>query len=128
VESALAHEPWLLLDRVPPDLIARLSQSLQVDALIVGALQAYGYRDAGGDRVPQVSVSLRLLTSPGARVQWTGVHSRDGDDGEWLFGFGRVHSLDQLALRTVHEVLETFPVPTRHERGAGTSQQGKVVP
>jgi hypothetical protein len=128
VESALNQEPWLLLDRVPPDVLERLSRSLHVDALVVGALQTYGYRDAGSDRVPQVSLSLRLLTGSGARVEWTGVHSRDGDDGQWLFGFGRVHSLEQLAGRTVHEVLETFPAPGRDAPRAGTSQQREVMP
>jgi len=113
VEAALEKEPWLLLDRVPQDVLDRVASELQVDEVVVGSLLAYGYRDEGGDQVPQVSLSLRLLACPGARVMWSAVHSRDGEDGEWLFGFGRVRSLEQLATQTVSEILVDFPVPTR---------------
>jgi hypothetical protein len=113
VEAALEKEPWLLLDRVPQDILDRLASELQVDEVVVGSLLAYGYRDEGGDRVPQVSLSLRLLACPGARVLWSAVHSRDGEDGEWLFGFGRVKSLEQLATQTVSEILVAFPVRGR---------------
>lgn len=109
VEAALALEPWLLLDRIPPDLVQRFGTELGADALLVGALLTYGFRESGGERIPQVSLSLRLVGTPGGQVLWTSVHSRDGRDGEWLFGFGRVHALEQLASQTVAEALATFP-------------------
>lgn len=117
VEAALGREPWLLLDRIPPDLVERFGSELSADALLVGALLAYGYRDTGGERVPQISLSLRLVATPGGQVLWSSVHSRDGQDGEWLFGFGRVHALEQLASRTVAEALATFP-----DSGGGVSR------
>ena len=110
VEAVLEREPWLLLDRIPPDLVDRFGSELGANALLVGSLMAYGYRDAGGERIPQVSLSLRLLETPGGRVLWSAVHSRDGADGEWLFGMGRVHSLEQLTARALHEMLTTLPV------------------
>ena len=113
VQAALEQEPWLLLDRVPPDLVDRLGASLAVDALVVGSLLTYEYRDAAGEKVPQVSLSLRLMQCPGGRVLWSAVHSRDGDDSEWLFGFGRVHGLEQLAIETIREALADFPAPRR---------------
>lgn len=111
VQEALDKEPWLLVDRVPPDLVERLAAQLQVEALVLGSLMAYDYRDASGDKVPQVSMSLRLIQCPGAKVLWSAVHSRDGDDSEWLFGFGRVRGLEQLAGVTIHEMLGKFPAP-----------------
>ena len=42
---------------------------------------------------------------------WSAVHSRDGDDSEWFFGFGRVHGLEQLAELTLREMLGKFPAP-----------------
>jgi hypothetical protein len=111
VEAALALEPWLLFDRIPPDLLDRLGAGLGADALLLGAVLGSGYRQSGADRVPHVSLSLRLLQVPGGRVLWSVVHSRDGDDGEWLFGFGRVHNLEQLIELTVEECLRTFPAP-----------------
>jgi hypothetical protein len=113
VETALEKEPWLLLDRVPRDILDRVASELEADEVVVGSLLSYGYREDGGDRVPQVSLSLRLIGCPGAQVIWSAVHSRDGEDGEWLFGFGRVKSLEQLATQTVSEILADFPVPVR---------------
>ncbi len=110
VEAALAQEPWLLFDRIPPDLLDRLGEQLGAEALLVGAILGCGYRQDGADRVPHFSFSLRLLQTPGGRLLWSVVHSRDGDDGEWLFDFGRVHDLEQLIEITIEESLRTFPV------------------
>ena len=109
VETALAEEPWLLFDRIPPDLVDSLGTKLDADALLVGAVLGSGYRQDGPDQVPHFALSLRLLQTPGGRVLWSVVHSRDGDDGEWLFDFGRVHNLEQLIERTIEESLRTFP-------------------
>jgi hypothetical protein len=128
VEAALAREPWLLLDRVPPDLVQRLADSLAVDALLVGSLQAFDWRDTAGERVPQVSISLRLVSASSGSTLWSAVHSRDGDDAEWLFGFGRVRSLEQLAAQTVREMLRTFPAPRPAESRTAVSQSGRNLP
>jgi len=109
VEAALAEEPWLLFDRIPPDLVDSLGTKLDADALLVGAILGSGFRQEGPDQVPHFSLSLRLLQTPGSRVLWSVVHSRDGDDGEWLFDFGRVHNLEQLIELTIEECLQTFP-------------------
>jgi hypothetical protein len=124
VEEGLQREPWLLLDRIPPDLVDRFGTDLQANALLVGALLSYGYREIDGDRVPQVSVSLRLVETPGGRVLWSAVHSRDGADGEWVFGLGRVPSVEQLAARTVHEMLATFPAAS-DSTPAAVARKGK---
>jgi hypothetical protein len=119
VQAALEQEPWLLLDRVPPDLVDRLGKALGVEGLVVGSLLTYEYRDASQEKVPQVSLSLRFMQCPGGRLIWSGVHSRDGDDSEWLFGFGRVHGLEQLAIDAIREVLADFPVPRRDRSAPG---------
>lgn len=109
VEDALSHEPWLLMDRIPPDLVDRLGKDLAADALLVGSLLTYGYREGDDGRTPQVSVSLRLLEVPGGRILWSSVHSRDGADREWLFGMGREQSLERLATTTLAEALDSLP-------------------
>jgi hypothetical protein len=109
VEAALTSEPWLQLDLVPPDLVDRLGKSLDVDALLLGSILTYGYREGEGERVPQFSVSLRLISAPGGRVMWSAVHNRDGEDGESVFGIGRVHGLDQLVAQSLGEIVKTLP-------------------
>jgi hypothetical protein len=110
VEQALSQEPWLLLDRMPPDLVARVGTELSADALLVGSVLGGGYRMVDGERIPHVSLSLRLLGVPQADIMWSAVHNRDGADGEWLFGFGRISDFEQLVGRTVDEIIQTFPV------------------
>jgi hypothetical protein len=109
VEAALAKDPWMLTDRIPPDIVDSLGSSLGADGLLVGSVLSYGYRSEDGDQVPEVSLSLRLLQVPGGRVLWSAVHNRDGDDREMIFGIGRVTGLERLAEQTVREVMSTFP-------------------
>lgn len=109
VEAAISQEPWLLLDRIPPDLVDRFGQELHASALLVGTVLAYGYRDSGSDRVPELSVALRLLEVPGGRQLWSVTYARDGRDRERLFGIGRVESLDRLVNDSMREILATFP-------------------
>jgi len=109
VEAVLAREPWLMFDRIPPDLIDRFGRELGVDALLVGSVLGYGYRQDYGERVPHVAIALRLVRAPGGVVLWSSVHSRDGADNEWLFGFGRIQSLEQLLVRSIAEITKTFP-------------------
>jgi len=109
VDEALAREPWILLDRVPPDLVDAFGTSMGADALLVGSVMAFGYREDQGERIPQVSIALRLLQTPGSKVLWSAVHNRDGADGESVFGLGRQSDLEKLAEETVREVLSTLP-------------------
>jgi hypothetical protein len=101
VEAVLEREPWLLLDRIPPDLVDRFGKELGADALLIGSILSYGYRE----------------------VLWSAVHSRDGADGEWLFGMGRVLSLEQLATRTLHEMLTTMPAASDSSRGQALARR-----
>ena len=110
VEDALAREPWLLTDRIPPDLVDSLGATLHADALLVGSVLAFGYREEPwGGTIPEFAVSLRLIETPGGRVRWGAHHGRDGADGEGLFGIGRVATLDQLVIESLEQILDTFP-------------------
>lgn len=109
VEEALSREPWLMIDRIPPDLVDTLGAEMGADAILLGAVLAYGLRDGPDGPLPEVSISLRLLETPGGRVLWSAVHSRGGSDGETVFGLGRVTNLERLAADVVEEVMKTFP-------------------
>jgi hypothetical protein len=117
VEAALAKQPWIMSDRLPPDLVDSLGAEMGANALLVGSVLAYGYRESDGSQIPQVSLSLRLLEVPGGKVLWSAVHSRDGGDSESVFGIGRVSSLERLASETVEAILSTLP-PVRGGKGS----------
>ncbi len=112
VEAVLAREPWLLYDRIPPDLVERFGAELGVDALLVGSVLGFGFRQSEGERIPHVSIALRLVRTADGTVLWSAAHSRDGADREWLFGLGRVESLEQLLARSIAEIALAFPATT----------------
>lgn len=109
VEDAMAQNPWLATDRVPLDILEKFGEALDTQAILVGSILAFGYREDGVDRVPEFSITLRLLETPGGRCLWSAVHSRYGTDRETLFGFGRVDNLERLVTLVTQEVVETFP-------------------
>jgi hypothetical protein len=109
VEAALAEEPWILSDRIPPDVVDSLGVKTGADALLLGSVLEFGYRDSEVGPMPQVALSLRLIETPGGEILWSSVHSRDGEDRESVFGMGREQSLQSLAIATVREMIDTFP-------------------
>ena len=125
VEDALAKEPWLLLDRIPPDLAIRIGEILSADALLVGSILGGGYRQVDGDLIPHISLSVRLVGLPEGEILWTAVHNRDGADSEWLFGFGRISDYEQLVAKTIKEIVKTFPVPAAPPAPSTTAFNGK---
>ena len=125
VEEALSKEPWLLIDRLPPDLVDALGAELGANALLQGGVLAYGVRQESAGPVPEVSLSLRLLETPGGRILWSAVHSRGGTDAESVFGFGRVASLEQLAADAVDDIMKTFPAPRAAAPTASPSPAGR---
>jgi len=116
VDGALSKEPWMLLDRLPPDLADRIGAEVKADGLLQGALLQYGVREGSDGRTPQVSMALRLTRCPGSRIVWSAVHGRDGADGEWLFGFGRVNAMERLVAEVVREAVKPFATAMEDQR------------
>ena len=118
-----------LASSVLSDLADSLGRRLNADALVLGSVLAYGYRDTGGTRIPTVSLSLRMIEVPGGELLWTAVHSRDGADRESVFGLGRNESLSNLALETVREMLEALDVVAKPDQaGVRRPSRGGVTP
>ena len=125
VEEVLAYEPWMLTDRIPPDLVDSLGVKLGVDALLVGSVLTYEYRQDGGNEIPQTSLALRMLQCPGGGVLWSAVHSRDGSDRESIFGFGRTSNLERLAIESIREMLKTMPSGLKSGHGSNSAEGRK---
>jgi hypothetical protein len=51
---------------------------------------------------------MRLVRCEDGRIVWAGSHARRGDDTETVFGLGRVTTLEQLADKTVAELMESL--------------------
>lgn len=125
VEEALSREPWIMIDRLPPDLVDTLGAEMGADAILQGAVLAYGMREDPEGTSPEVSISVRLLETPGSRVLWSAVHSRGGTDGETVFGLGRVTSLERLAADAIEELMKTFPASRGGKRPRASTPAGE---
>jgi hypothetical protein len=122
VEDLFSRDPWLLLDRLPPDLVDRFGAELGAQALLVGSILSFGYRDADVGAVPEFSVTLRLLKTPGGECLWSGSHAVAGTDRESVFGMGRVDNLERLAAGAIRELIATLPDVVKTSTEPGTTQ------
>jgi TolB-like protein len=103
----------LTRDRVP-----EVAAKLDARYLLAGTILEYGMTRSPDGDVPTVGVSLRLIDGRDARVVWTAMRVRAGDDRETLFGWGRVRSLDQLGERIAREVFDGFRLPVEGDTAA----------
>jgi TolB-like protein len=83
-------------------------ERLSVQAVIVGSVDEYELRQERSGAVPIVAVNARMLDAQTGDILWAVSHTRDGDDWETVFGFGRIISLSRLAQIVISEVLESL--------------------
>ena len=103
----------------------RFGSELGADALLIGSVLAFGYRDADVGAVPEFSVTLRLIETPGGKCLWSGTQARSGNDRESVFGIGRIDNLERLATAAVRDLVATFPKTAEGPRSPNTSQKAE---
>lgn len=102
---------------IDPNLAKSVGQLLSVDALLMGSVEEYSYRSAGGKAVgvPAVSLSARLVSAQTGETLWS--HKvRKG--GEKLF-VGEGESLSQAALQAVNELIGTMTFKQKGDEAFG---------
>ncbi len=82
------------------DNIIRIGQLTGADVLLMGAVKEYKIDSSTmlGEKVfvPEVSISLRLVSTKDASIIWAANHHRRGDDRVTVFGLGRIDSISLL--------------------------------
>ncbi len=110
VRSFLVSERIIVRTGVDLNTISVMSKRLGVDAVILGQVEEYvGAEKAGGDALPVVSISSRMVDSETGRIMWMAQHRRTGDDYTKILDLGRVRSVGALARNVVGEMIETMP-------------------
>jgi TolB-like protein len=87
-----------------------LGEILNLDLILVGSVLDFETQESQNKQVPVVTVTLRLVHANTGMTLWAAYRSRKGDDGETLFGWGRITSLSQLANAVASEMLQTLKV------------------
>ena len=111
VNPLLAEMRIRYADRMSAEQAQELARRLGADALLVGVLETYEYREMDGEKVPLVSLHLRMIEPESGRVLWAADHHRAGNDHEFLLGLGLERSLARLGQKVVHEMVATLPQP-----------------
>jgi len=88
--------------------LRNLGEQLNVQVVIVGSVDEYELCQESGRTVPAVAISARMLQVQTGDILWAISHTRDGDDWETVFGFGRIISLSQLAQIVISEMVESL--------------------
>jgi TolB-like protein len=90
------------------EAIKWLGESLEVDLILAGSVLDFSVEESANKKVPMVTVISRLVQAESGVTVWTGYQSRQGDDKESLFGWGRITSLSELARLAVSEMLQSL--------------------
>jgi TolB-like protein len=85
-----------------------LGENLEVDLILAGSVLEYSIHESGNKKVPMVTVTSRLVQADSGVTVWAAYQSRQGDDKESLFGWGRITSLSQLAHLAASEMLQSL--------------------
>jgi TolB-like protein len=90
---------------------ASISSRLGAGYLLLGTILESGTVRTPDGEIPAVGIALRLVSGDSAKVLWSGLKIRTGEDRETIFGWGRERSLERIAERTAAGVLEDFHIP-----------------
>jgi TolB-like protein len=85
-----------------------LGETLEADLILAGSVLEFSIEESADKKVPMVTVISRLVQADTGVTVWAAYQSRQGDDKESLFGWGRITSLSQLAHLAVSEMLQSL--------------------
>jgi len=91
-----------------PEQMKALGDTLRAPLLLLGSVLESGQIQGADGSVPAVGATLRLVEAATGRVLWAGVHFRNGEDRETVFGWGREQSPDRLVFQLAQEMLGDF--------------------
>ena len=90
------------------EAIKWLGENLEVDLILAGSVLEFSIQESANKKVPMVTVISRLVQADTGVTVWAAYQSRQGDDKESLFGWGRIDSLSELAHLAVFEMLQSL--------------------
>ncbi len=85
--------------------IDELSKSLDVDGFLVGTVEGYS---AQLDTMspPEVVISIRLIDAHKKRILWYDSCQMNGDDGIFIFDWGKLRTVDEVASRVISTLIK----------------------
>ena len=81
-----------------------LSNSLGVDGILVGTVESYS--EGEGNSPPEAAISARLIDAHKNRILWYDGHQYNGDDGVFMFDWGRIRSPENVAYEVISRLVK----------------------
>jgi hypothetical protein len=97
-------------DQIPYATAKVFKNKLDVDYILIGAVNEYDYIKNADNVTPLVGFSARILDTSDGQIVWAATHSRKGDDGELIFNWGLVSSLTKLTQISVRDVTASIKI------------------
>jgi len=85
--------------------IKALSESLNVDGILVGTVELYADR-LDTSTPPEVAISARLINARKNRIIWSDSVQLNGDEDIVAFDWGRIRSVDGVAYKVVTKLIQ----------------------
>jgi TolB-like protein len=105
VDRVMREERIRSSDQIDYETARKLKDQLSTDYILIGSVNEYGLIKSGEREIPIVGFSIRMLDTESGQIVWAASHSRKGDDGESIFGWGTIRSLTKLSEKTVRQVV-----------------------
>ncbi len=96
VERFISEERIRGIDGLGSDVLRLLGARFNVQVVIVGIVSDFTYVTTS-EPTPVVGVTTRLVDPRNGRLLWSCTRTREGSDGETVFGMGRIQSLSRLS-------------------------------
>jgi TolB-like protein len=85
--------------------ITSISESLNADGILVGAIEVYSDGKNTGT-APRAAVSARLINARNNRILWCDSYQVDGDADISLLDFGKIRSVDGVAYKVISNLIK----------------------
>jgi TolB-like protein len=111
VERTLARERIRFTSELSREQVRKIGGELGASLLVQGAILEYGTRQVQGYavvEVPYATIMIKIIDAGSGEILWASTHSRNGNDTEMLFGFGRISSLNRLTAEMAREMVDSL--------------------
>jgi len=114
LERFLVKERIRSTGYISRDIAGKMGKELHVEAVLVGSINTYY-----GGKNPMAGFTARLINSSDGSITWASHSAATGEDFTGILGLGTVRSIDELTVRMIDKLFDTFSIlPPHKEREA----------
>ncbi len=94
-------------------LSRQIGEALNVQAILLGSVEAYNAERVADRTIPEVSIAVRLIDVDTNIIIWASTHTRRGSAGIPILGWGKISSLSTLSQHVIQDMANALAKYTR---------------